>query len=281
MLIIKADGRKEPFSLGKIIASLERIGVKPAQAKQIAQTAKSRFRDIVSSDEIFHAVIGMLKDLDSALASKYNLRRALMQFGPAGYPFEQYMAHVLEALGYQTMTNQFIKGACVTHEVDIVAKNTTHDYVVECKYHNTPGARSDVKVALYSWARFQDIKQQWETKPEHSYESHNIWLITNTRFTQDAIDYGNCMGMKITGWGYPRDETLEQMIHRTQTYPINIFPGLVNQETFNKLYQAKLYLAKDLLNKPIKDLSRKTKINQGDLTVLVAEAEKLKSDANG
>ena len=87
MLIIKADGRKEPFNQRKIIGSLERIGLNQQSAKEIAQTMRARYRGAVSSDEIFHSIIAILKSQDTALASKYNLRRALMQLGPAGYPF--------------------------------------------------------------------------------------------------------------------------------------------------------------------------------------------------
>jgi len=275
MFIIKADGRKELFSQYKIISSLERIGLSKNEAKEIAQTLKMRYRDTVSSDEIFHAVIAMLKSHDSALAAKYNLRRALMQLGPAGYPFEQYIAHVLQDIGYQTKTNQIVRGTCVQHEIDVIAKDQKHDYIIECKYHNTPGARSDVKVALYSWARFQDIKRKWETLPEHQHEYHNIWLVTNTRFTQDAIEYGKCMGMKITGWGYPKEESLEYLIHRTKAYPINIFPDLVPPFTFTKLYQARMHLAKNLLAHPLAELVKKTNIKHNELSLLVTEAQKL------
>ena len=187
---------------------------------------------------------------------------------------------MLQLIGYQTKTNQIIQGKCVSHEVDIMAKNGQNDYVIECKYHNTPGARSDVKVALYSWARFQDIKQQWDNLPEHQHEFHNIWLITNTRFTQDAIDYGNCMGMKITGWCYPQEDSLEKIIHRTNTYPINIFPDLVPPFVFTKLYQAKMHLAKDLLNQPLSVLVKKTRLKPHELSVLITEAKKLSGDAN-
>lgn len=279
MLVIKADGKKERFQKRKIIRSLEKIGIKKQQAQEItqkiAQSVQKQFKKTIQSNEIFERIVEILKRKDTVYASRYNLRRAVMNLGPSGYPFEQYVARILEDFGYRTKTNQILKGYCVSHEVDVVAYKDNNRYMIECKYHNTRGARSDVKVALYSWARFQDIKRNWEQSSGSQRELYNVWLITNTRFTQEAIDYGNCMGIKITGWGYPPDASLEIMIEQTKTYPINIFPHIGSTFTFQRFYEAGIFLAKNILAYPLKELRQKTHLPEQELIMFQKEAEKL------
>jgi len=275
MLVIKADGRRERFNKFKIIHSLQRVGIAEAQARMMASELQPKFPGVVQSDDIFRELIGRLSRIDSTVAARYNLRRALMHLGPSGYPFEKYVGRVLSELGYETKTNLFLKGNCVMHEVDVIARKDRVHYLIECKYHNTPGARSDVKVALYSWARFVDIRQRWEAEASHSGEQHTSWLITNTRFTKDAIDYGRCMGMKITGWGYPQEQSLEDMVSQSRSYPVNIFPQLGSALIYKKLFEAKIVLASDLLRHSLKELQRKTGLKTQELTVLQDEARKL------
>ena len=275
MLVIKADGRRERFNKLKIINSLQRVGIAEAQAKTMASELQSKFPGVVQSDYIFQELIGRLSRIDSTVAARYNLRRAIMHLGPSGYPFEKYVGRILAELGYETKTNLFLKGNCVMHEVDVIARKERTHYLIECKYHNTPGARSDVKVALYSWARFVDIRQRWEKEASHYGEQHVSWLITNTRFTKDAIDYGRCMGVKITGWGYPLEQSLEDMISQSESYPINIFPQLGSALVHRKLFDAKIVLASDLLRHSLKELQRKTGLKAQELATLQNEARKL------
>ena len=78
---------------------------------------------------------------------------------PAGFPFEQFVARVFEAEGYQTKTNQIVSGHCIDHEVDVVVNNKEKHFMVECKYHNRQKLKSNVKVTLYIKARFDDVEK--------------------------------------------------------------------------------------------------------------------------
>ena len=102
-----------------------------------------------------------------------------------------------------------MQGACVSHEIDVIAEKTTAALVIECKFHNQPGTKSDVKVALYVQARFEDIQKQWQKQPEPSRKFHEVWLATNTKLTSDAIQYASCVGLKAIGWDYPPNNGLQ------------------------------------------------------------------------
>jgi hypothetical protein len=208
--VIKATGEVEPFSEKRVIGSLLRAGASPELAQKIVSQVKPHLYQNIPSFEIYSLVMGMLKKEERSLAEKYNLKRAIMELGPTGYPFEKYVAEVLKVQNYQVQINQLVAGRCVTHEIDIVAKNDK-TYMIECKFHAQVGGRTDVKEALYTYARFLDIKEKGFAAP---------WLITNNKVTQEAKAYALCVGMRVTSWDYPAGESLREMIDKSQLHPI-------------------------------------------------------------
>lgn len=276
MLVIKSGDRKEYFNKKNIERSLVSVGLDLRTAKGLADEVSLRFKKTVSSDEIFNFVISRLKFYGPEFLGRYNLRRAIMNLGPTGYPFEKYIAKVLEEYGYKTKTNQVVQGYCVKHEVDVMAwKDKTH-FILECKYHNTHGARSDLKVALYVWARFLDIKKKWEEDIKHNQkEFHGVWLMTNTRFTSEAIQYGECVGMLLTGWGYPKDMSLEKMIYDKKLYPINIFPDWANKLSYRKLYESGIFILRDCLSFPAREFAKKSGLKEVEAAIFQEQARKL------
>ncbi len=275
MFVIKSNGGREVFHPNKIVRSLAQVGVDEPVAQTIAQEVQGLGKKSITSEEIFRTAIGYLMQYNPTWAGKYNLRKAIMQLGPTGYPFEQYIAEVLHAYGYETQTNQFLRGTCVRHEIDVVARTPGHHYIIECKYHNTPGARSDLKVALYLWARFLDVKDKLERDPSHPREEHGVWLVTNTRCTSEAIDYAQCMGMRVTSWGYPKDKSLEQMIHEKGLYPINLFPVGSARWMYAKFAEKGMYLLRDIIPLSAKDLSKAMNVPEEDIVFLQDQARKL------
>lgn len=59
---------------------------------------------------------------EQALAIRYDLKRALMELGPSGYPFEKLISDLLRKFGYRTKTNLTLQGKCVSHEIDVIAE---------------------------------------------------------------------------------------------------------------------------------------------------------------
>lgn len=276
MFVLKAGGTKEFFNKKKIVTSLVKIGVEKRWAQQVANEVQSRFkRKVVSSDEIFELVLEKLKPLGSVYLGKYNLRRAIMELGPSGYQFEKYIGRVLEEYGYKVKTNQFIEGLCVRHEIDVLAEKDKSHFIVECKYHNTPGARSDLKVALALWARFLDIQKRWEQEPAFSQKIHGAWLITNTKCTSEAIKYGECVEMLITGWGYPEEMSLERLIYKRQLYPVNILPNKNYQRFYSRLREKNIYLLKDLLKYQVSQLTKFLGATEPELQTWLIQAREL------
>jgi len=156
---------------------------------------------------------------------RYSIKKALYALGPSGYPFEKYFARILKAYGYSVETNQFMHGYCVKHEVDVLAGKGNERFIIECKYHSNGGVPTDVKDALYIHSRYADIKKAYEIERK-SQVAYYGWLVTNTRCTSDAIQYAECVGLKIISWKYPKDESLEAMIEKKRLYPITILSAM-------------------------------------------------------
>lgn len=213
--LTKANGKRELFDQEKLINSLNRAKV----PKQIQGKIVDRIFDKIGSHtttaEIYHEVFNILGESNYP-KGKYGLKRAVMDLGPSGFPFEAYFALLLEHRGYSTAVGVMVQGKCVMHEVDIDARKDDLHLFVECKFHNMTGVRSDIKVALYTYARYQDIL----TNGKHDSARHESWLATNTRCTQDAIAYAKCVGMNIVSWGYPERDNLQDFIEEKNLYPI-------------------------------------------------------------
>lgn len=257
--IKKTSGEKETFSLRKLRASLRQVG---ADDKLIDTIVHEIERLHPKSTKAIHAIaFSLLQKQEPHIAARYNLRRALMELGPAGFSFEQFIARTLTHLGYSTTTNVVVPGACVEHEVDIIAEKDNQQTIVECKFHHRLGLKIDVKVTLYVQARFEDIQRK--KRCDH------VWLFTNTKFTSEAIAYANCMNMKLTGWSYPTDNSLARLIDRFGLHPITALTSLSNREK-KELIRAGLILCRDAGQQ--KDLLKSIGLSGYAIKKLIREA---------
>jgi Holliday junction resolvase len=168
-----------------------------------------------------------------------------MELGPSGYPFEKFIGEILKQQGYSVTVGVIVKGRCVYHEVDVIAEKDHHHFMIECKYHNQPGTVSNVKIPLYIQSRFKDIEQQWLQLPDHANKFHQGWVVTNTRFTDDAIQYGNCVGLHMMGWDYPRKHSLKAQIDMLELYPITCLSTLTKIEK-QQLLDKNIVLCKEI-----------------------------------
>ena len=229
-LIKKVSGIKEPFDEQKIVRSLQQIGAGKQTIDQVIEHIKQKFPEITSTQQIFSIALTLLKEKSVTLASRYNLKKALLAFGPAGFPFEQFIANLFHAMGYKTETNKYLQGFCVQHEIDIIAIKNQEHHMVECKFHNKQKYKSNVKVSLYMQARFEDIKKLIEQKPKVKHKTHQPWIVTNTSFTTEATTYAECVHMQLMSWKYPQDRSLRDLIPKYNLHPITTLVSLTGKE---------------------------------------------------
>lgn len=245
VVITKASGERVQFSPAKLKNSLKRAGADEAEIQVIVQKIKGQLFDGITTKEIYHMAFDLLKHKTSVTAAKYKLKHGIMELGPNGFVFERFMAEVLRAKGFDALVGQIVQGRCVSHEIDIIGSKKHWHYMIECKFHNNPGFVCDVKIPLYIHSRFRDVTEAWEKHPDHKGQSYQGWVVTNTRFTTDAIQYGNCAGLHLLGWDYPAQGSLREQIDETGLYPLTCLTTLTAAEK-QALMAAGLILAREI-----------------------------------
>ena len=199
----KYSGKKVKFSVSKLSLSLIRSGADKTMVDTIVKKVSNEVYDGISTKEIYNRAFILLKGKNRHLASKYKLKRAIYELGPTGFPFK-----------------------CVTHEIDVIAKKENQTTLIECKYHNEQGLKCNIKIPLYIQSRYLDVKANYK-------ENNKIdagWVVTNTKFTKDAIQYGSCSKLYLLSWNYPADNGLKDRIDRLGLYPITVSTLLTKRE---------------------------------------------------
>lgn len=265
--ITKSSGEKEEFNFKKLHHSLRAAGATERLITQITEEIKHIHPK--STEEIHNYAIARLAQENPPIAARYNLKRAIMELGPSGYSFELFVGHLLKKQNYTVEIDQEIQGACMHHEVDILAYNDSTRYMIECKFHNAPGLKTDVKVALYIRARFEDIEKVWQQEKNSSITHNQAWIFSNTQFTVDAIQYASCVGMRMTGWGYPIGESLAEMIDRYGLHPITALTSL-NRRQKRFLIEQGLVLCKDI--EKYRNELRQAGFSQSELEKIITES---------
>jgi len=226
----KYSGDLVDFDKSKLIHSLLAAKAEHGLAKKIVNEISSGLYDGISTKEIYQKAFRMLKSRQRPSAARYKLKRAIMELGPSGFPFEKYIGHILNYDGYETQVGIIMQGNCVSHEVDVVAKKENRCYIVECKYHNRQGKPNDIKIPLYIHSRFNDIRSKLKASDPNDSIDYSSWIFTNTRFTSDAIDYAKCSRIQLISWDYPENKSLKYRINKSGLFPVTSLTSLTKRE---------------------------------------------------
>ena len=247
--IVKANGEREAFEPEKLRVSLLHSGATEKATEEVISHILPELHSDMTTDEIYRHAFSILAETDKPVAKSYSLRRAVMDLGPSGFPFEDFVAEILEAKGFHCLTRQTVLGGCVPHEVDVVAYNEKKLIMVEAKFHNELGTKSDLKVVLYTKARFDDLAENVFNYGGRDRSITDSWLVTNTKFSSTAIHYGVCKNLTMIGWNYPEKGNLQDMIEDEALYPITC---LVSLSTADKrtLLGERVVLCSDIKKDP-------------------------------
>lgn len=221
--VIKADGTSEPYNEQKVIASIRRAGVSKDLEEKVLTTIHEKLYDNIPTYDIYGIIGDVLTHSNQPYSkARYSLKQSIMMLGPTGYPFEDFVGIVFEEHGYKVQTRQILNGRCVTHEIDVIADKGGKKTMIEAKFHNNQGTRSEIQVALYVKARFDDVKDR--------YGFDEACIVTNTKTTIDANTYARCSGMKIISWNFPEKESLRDLIESKSLHPVTMLTTLTAKQ---------------------------------------------------
>lgn len=242
ILVRKADGEEESFDPAKLEHSLQHAGASSTMRARVVSQVMKELKPGVTTEEIYRHAFEILKKEESTpVAARYSVKRAVFALGPSGFPFEQFLSEVLRAHGWKTRTGVALNGRCAPHEVDVLAERRDKRIGIEAKFHNDASGKTDIKDALYVKARYDDLK----AAPTASDRVDQGWLVTNTRFTRNAIRYAQCSGLTLMGWDYPRSRGLFAMIEEGKVHPLTCLTSLTEGEK-RRLLEQKVVLCKSV-----------------------------------
>lgn len=271
VLVMKADGSTEAFEIEKLRSSLRRAGASQEEVQSIIHQIEPQLFDGIKTQDIYTRAFALLREVETPVAARYSIRRALFGLGPTGFPFEEFLARLFESEGYETQVGIILPGRCVEHEIDVAAFNETTSFVAEAKFHARPGIKSDLQVVMYSYARKVDLTGVRICNADHC-GVNEYMVITNTKFTDTAQKYAQCMGLNLLSWDYPKDNTLHDRIEKAGIFPITVLQSL-NAAQKRALIERGVIICRDLVAKP--HLLRHCHISTGKTEAVLSEARQL------
>jgi len=244
MLVTKFDGRKQPFSKEKVIRTCLRMHASLKEARAIADKVESKAYDGITTRRILRMIFFHLK--------KYR-----------------------PEIKHQT-PNQILKGKCVEHEIDAVAKKDEEIFLVEVKHHINHHTYTGLDVCLITQARLEDLIDGFKFGL-NTMKLKRALIICNTKFSDHAKTYASCKGITLIGWKMPFEHGLEQIVEKNKLYPITFLKGL-DLETSERLADSGIILVKQLIEEDINKLKRRTKVSKKKLKILVEKARNALKD---
>ncbi len=242
-IITKANGEREQFAPDKLYLSLVRSGADEKLADVVTSQVASSLHEGDKTQDIYRRAFDLLRKKQGGMAARYSVKRALMDLGPSGFPFEDFLAEMYRHLGYETKSRQVVQGRCVEHELDVMGVKGDERFGAEVKFHNNTGVKSDLKVALYVHARFEDIAAA-SGKGSPTDFTRQV-LITNTKFTQQVEVYGPCVGLQLVSWDYPATGNLRELIEQTGVHPVSCLTS-ISTSNKKKLMEKGIVLCRQL-----------------------------------
>jgi len=247
MKIVKHSGYIVDYSPFKLRQSLLKSGASNQEVETILNTIEGQIYEGISTKQIYRMAFKLLKKGSHSQAARYNLKEAIRLLGPAGFFFEKYIARIFASENYQTLTNFILQGKCVSHEIDVLIKKDNAIAMVECKFHIGKDVNSDVKVPMYILSRFNDLKDKKHTIYTRNDILSKCWIVTNNRFTTDAIAFAKCSKLNLLSWNYPETDNLKTKNDTNHLYPVTCLTTLSLAEK-DKLLVLDVILVKEIVN---------------------------------
>lgn len=264
--IIKSNGERVAFDLDRVRQSVRRAGGADVDVASVVSAVQRAVRNGMTTKDVYAAVRHELARRSPGAACRYSLRDALLQLGPAGFYFEKFLASLLAHSGYRTELPDELQGACVKHEVDVVAHKDDRAYAIEAKFRNTVGDVVHLKDVLASYARYLDLLDGAALQLCPRFNA--FWIMTNGKFSDRAMQYAKHKGMPLIGWSYPdRANGLASMIDRSGLYPVTVLG--ISKAELAAFAHAGMMVCDDLTKREAVDVAHRVGIAQSRAEELI------------
>jgi len=255
VVVKKADGSVQSFDKEKVVRTCLRMGANKQVAYEVAEKVERRLYDGISTANILQMVFQFMRSYKHIVGHLFDLRKglSLMSSKPE---FEVFVQALLARTGFEVSPNRLLIGKCVEHEVDAIARKDGVTYFVEAKHHSryhTPTGLDESRIAR---AVLEDVIEGF-VFGKSDLKIDRAMIVTNTRYSDQAIQYGNCRNILQIGWSSPIDHGLQSMIEGKNLLPLSCLRGL-SMDARLKLAIAGIVLFEQLIEEDTMELARKT-----------------------
>ncbi len=272
--VIKFDGGRQLFDKQKIVNTCIRMGAGKEAAELVADRIEKRAYDGIPTKKILQMIFRYLKNYHPKIKHQIDLRKAISLLRPQP-DFEQFIRLVLQEQGYSVTPNQIMRGKCVEHEIDGVARKGGETLMVEIKHHYNYHTYTGLDPSRIAWATLEDLTEGY-TLGLNSENFTGTMIVCNTKFSQHAKQYAECKGLLNIGWKEPPEHGLERMVEEKKLYPTTLLRGLNKKGRLSLLGEG-IMLLKHLVAHDVNTLSKRTDIPRTKIHRLIKESEEILS----
>lgn len=267
--VTKADGARQAFDRTRIVKTCLRMGATSEVAEEIARRIEAKIYDGMETKEILRATFTLLRERKPSTKHHIDLRRALSLLRSKP-DFERFVQILLAEEGYEVTPNQIVRGRCVEHEIDAIARRNGQTYIVEVKRHHdyhTPTGLDEARIAR---AVFEDIAEGFEAGL-NNVKVDKAMIVCNTRFSEHADRYARCRGIQHIGWNSPSERDLETMIRERKLHPVTYLRDL-GATTRDRLVSIGIVMLKQLVDQQPGELAKQAGISEADAELMIERA---------
>jgi Holliday junction resolvase-like predicted endonuclease len=254
VLVTKANGYKQPFDRNKVVQTCLRMGASPQVADKVAGMVERRLYAGISTREILQLTFRFIRKYKPTVKHLLDLRKGLSMMEPKP-EFETYIRTLLANSGYEVESNRILRGKCGEHEVDAIAKKDGVTYFVEVKHHYSYHTLTGLDESRIAQAILEDANDGYLLGMS-TLKIDRAMIVTNTRYSNHAIQYGSCKNILQIGWSSPHTLGLRDMVQNSALYPLSCLRG-IKYETRMRLVNSGIVLVKQLLDADGSELARK------------------------
>ncbi len=245
------------------------MGANPEVAIQVAQEIENILYEGITTREILQTIFKLMGQHKPAVKHLFDLKQGISLMEPKP-EFEVFVRVVLAHSGFQVKPNLILKGLCGEHEVDAIAVKDGLTYLVEAKHHSNYHALTGLDESRIARAIMEDVTEGY-TSGATEIKIDRAIIVTNTKYSEHAINYGHCRDILQVGWASPEGFGLRDIVEKYKLYPLSCLRG-ISTETRARLVEAGIVLIKQLLEQDYLYVERKIGLSHQTVLSIMEKA---------
>ena len=270
IFVTKADGSKQLFDREKVVQTCLRMGADLEVAQMVAREVERRLHEGIATKEILQIIFASMSKPKPAVKHIFDLKQgiSLMESKPE---YEVFVRVLLSHSGFQVQPNMILRGLCGEHEVDALATKEGLTYLVEAKHHLNYHALTGLDESRIARAIIEDVTEGYK-RGVTKIRIDGAMIITNTRYSEHAINYGRCRNILQVGWTSPEGFGMKDVVEKYKLYPLSCLRG-VSTETRLRLVEAGIVLIRQLAEQDSHYIERKIGLPHGTVLSIMEKAK--------